>query len=70
MVMGTTCDSCGHRTSEVKSGGGISATGRRIELTMTEPQLDLARDVLKSETCSIEIPSLELHVGAGILGGK
>jgi hypothetical protein len=25
---------------------------------------------LQAETCSIEIPSLELEVGAGTLGGK
>merc|ERR1719477_82019 len=30
----------------------------------------MARDVLKSEHCSIEIPEIELYVGGGLLGGK
>ena len=28
------------------------------------------RDILKSETCSMECPELELHVEAGTLGGR
>lgn len=68
--MGTLCSHCGHRTSEVKSGGGIAPKGRRIALTIDDVELDMARDVLKSETCSVEIPALDLHVGAGVLGGK
>ncbi|KAF2363719.1 Zinc finger ZPR1-type [Trinorchestia longiramus] len=70
VIMATVCDYCGNRTSEVKSGGGISPCGRRIVLRLEDPELDMARDVLKSETCDVQIPELELHVGAGILGGK
>ncbi|XP_010132544.1 PREDICTED: zinc finger protein ZPR1, partial [Buceros rhinoceros silvestris] len=35
----------------------------------TDPA-DMTRDVLKSETCSVEIPELEFELGMGALGGK
>jgi zinc finger protein len=44
--MATNCDSCGHRTNEVKSGGGIEPTGVKIEIYVKE-LIDLKRDVLK-----------------------
>ena len=31
---------------------------------------DLTRDVLKSDTCSLSIPELDLDVGYGALGGR
>ena len=46
VIMATTCDSCGHKTNEVKSGGGIEAKGTKIALRVTDPS-DLNRDVLK-----------------------
>ncbi|NWJ08961.1 ZPR1 protein, partial [Crypturellus undulatus] len=46
IIMATNCDSCGHRTNEVKSGGGIEAQGTRITLRITDPS-DMTRDVLK-----------------------
>lgn len=67
--MATTCTECGHRTNEVKSGGGFAENGMRITLKL-ENQLDLSRDVLKSETCNLSIPELELEVGMGIIGGR
>jgi len=69
IIMATSCDGCGSRTNEVKSGSGISPLGKRMKLRLTDP-FDMARDVLKSDTCSIEIPDLELYVGGGLLGGK
>ncbi|XP_067118324.1 zinc finger protein ZPR1 [Centruroides vittatus] len=69
IIMATTCDHCGHRTSEVKSGSGIEPTGIRIELQITGTH-DMTRDVLKSETCKILIPELELEVGSHTLGSK
>ncbi|XP_042656348.1 zinc finger protein ZPR1 isoform X1 [Tyto alba] len=69
IIMATNCDSCGHRTNEVKSGGAIEAQGTRITLRITDPS-DMTRDVLKSETCSVEIPELEFELGMGALGGK
>ncbi len=67
--MATNCEACGLRTNEVKSGAGIADKGVRITLRITDP-IDLSRDVLKSETCSMSIPELDFEVGAGTLGGK
>ncbi|XP_070808593.1 zinc finger protein ZPR1 [Pituophis catenifer annectens] len=69
VIMATNCDACGHRTNEVKSGGGIEPLGTKITLHVTGPA-DMTRDVLKSETCMIEIPELEFELGMGALGGK
>ncbi|NWT98367.1 ZPR1 protein, partial [Urocynchramus pylzowi] len=69
IIMATNCDSCGHRTNEVKSGGAIEPQGTRITLRITDPS-DMTRDVLKSETCSLQIPELEFELGMGALGGK
>lgn len=67
--MATLCESCGHRTNEVKSGGGIEPQGVRIEVTITGKE-DFSRDLLKSETCDMEIPELELETGPAVLGGR
>jgi len=69
LIMATVCDSCGHKTNEVKSGGGIEEKGKKITLKITDPT-DMSRDVLKSETCSLEIPELEFEIGGAALGGK
>uniref|UniRef100_A0A8C9EHE5 Zinc finger protein 259 n=1 Tax=Pavo cristatus TaxID=9049 RepID=A0A8C9EHE5_PAVCR len=69
IIMATNCDSCGHRTNEVKSGGAIEPRGTRITFRITDPS-DMTRDILKSETCSVEIPELEFELGMGALGGK
>ncbi|XP_071625192.1 zinc finger protein ZPR1 isoform X3 [Heliangelus exortis] len=69
IIMATACDTCGHRTNEVKSGGAIEPQGTRITLRITDPS-DMTRDILKSETCSVEIPELEFELGMGALGGK
>ncbi|XP_058542783.1 zinc finger protein ZPR1 isoform X2 [Neofelis nebulosa] len=46
IIMATNCDSCGHRTNEVKSGGAVEPLGTRITFHITHPS-DLTRDVLK-----------------------
>lgn len=67
--MATICDACGHRTNEVKSGGAIEPRGTKITLHVTDSS-DMTRDLLKSETCRVEIPELEFELGMGALGGK
>lgn len=67
--MATFCEICGHRTNEVKSGSGIEPQGVRIEVIITGKE-DFSRDLLKSETCDMEIPELELEVGPAALGGR
>ncbi|KAL0626839.1 Zinc finger protein ZPR1 [Plecturocebus cupreus] len=69
IIMATNCENCGHRTNEVKSGGAVEALGTRITLHITDPS-DMTRDLLKSETCSVEIPELEFELGMAVLGGK
>ncbi|XP_076294070.1 zinc finger protein Zpr1 [Lasioglossum baleicum] len=69
VIMATVCESCGHRTNEVKSGGGIEPQGVKIEVTVAGKE-DFSRDVLKSETCYMEIPELELEIGPAALGGR
>ncbi|XP_014464340.1 zinc finger protein ZPR1 [Alligator mississippiensis] len=69
IIMATNCEACGHRTNEVKSGGAIEPEGTRITLHITDLS-DMTRDILKSETCSVEIPELEFELGMGALGGK
>ncbi|XP_004585158.4 zinc finger protein ZPR1 [Ochotona princeps] len=69
IIMATNCESCGHRTNEVKSGGAVEPLGTRITLRITDPS-DMTRDLLKSETCSVEIPELEFELGMAVLGGK
>ncbi|ETN67468.1 zinc finger protein [Anopheles darlingi] len=69
VIMATVCDNCGLRTNEVKPGGGIEEQGVKIEVTV-RGRIDFARDVLKSESCSLHIRELECEVGAGALGGR
>lgn len=69
IIMSTVCDHCGYKSNEVKTGGEIPAMGRRITLKVTDPD-DLARDILKSETCGLKIPELNLDLTPGTLGGR
>ncbi|KAF4008905.1 hypothetical protein G4228_000478 [Cervus hanglu yarkandensis] len=55
--------------NEVKSGGAVEPLGTRITFHITDPS-DMTRDLLKSETCSVEIPELEFELGMAVLGGK
>lgn len=69
VIMSTVCDQCGYRSNEVKTGGEVPEKGRRITLKVERPA-DLARDILKSESCSLECPELSLSVNPGTLGGR
>lgn len=69
IIMSTNCEQCGYRSNEVKTGGAIPDQGRRITLKVTDPE-DLARDILKSETCGMKIPELSLDLTPGTLGGR
>ncbi|PHH76784.1 hypothetical protein CDD82_3851 [Ophiocordyceps australis] len=69
VLMSTVCDDCGYRSNDVKTGGEIPPRGEKITLEVNGPT-DLARDILKSETCALECPQLKLHVNPGTLGGR
>ncbi|KAI9828156.1 MAG: nucleolar zinc-finger protein [Thelocarpon impressellum] len=69
IIMSTVCDHCGYRSNEVKTGGKVPLLGRRITLKVEEAD-DLARDILKSESCAFSCPELSLSVNPGTLGGR
>lgn len=69
IIMSTTCQSCGYKSNEVKTGGAIPDKGRRVVLEVVEKD-DLTRDILKSETCSLSFPELSLDLTPGTLGGR
>ncbi|KAA1470344.1 zf-ZPR1-domain-containing protein [Dentipellis sp. KUC8613] len=69
IIMSTNCDRCGYRDNEVKSGAAISEKGKRITLKVEDSE-DLSRDILKSETCGLSIPEIDLVLQAGTLGGR
>uniref|UniRef100_A0A915PQZ4 Zinc finger ZPR1-type domain-containing protein n=1 Tax=Setaria digitata TaxID=48799 RepID=A0A915PQZ4_9BILA len=69
ILMCTVCDTCGWKSNEVKSGSAIRSHGCRLTVSIEE-ETDLARDVLKSDTCSMSIPELDLEVGCGALSGR
>lgn len=65
--MSTVCDHCGYKSSDVRPGGGISEKGAEIKLKVQELP-DLRRDVIKSETASVQIPELQFEILEGSLG--
>lgn len=69
VLMSTVCHDCGYRSNDVKTGGEIPERGEKIVLTV-DGTTDLARDILKSETCGLECPELKLQVNPGTLGGR
>ncbi|OJJ77511.1 hypothetical protein ASPBRDRAFT_190814 [Aspergillus brasiliensis CBS 101740] len=68
-IWATACEHCGYRTSEVKTGGEVPEKGKRITLSV-ENEVDLSRDILKSDTCALYSEELEVTVQPGTLGGR
>ena len=69
IVSTTLCDMCGYKTTDVKTGGEIPEKGKRIWLHAKDAE-DLARDILKSETCVLKIPECRVEVTPGTMGGR
>lgn len=69
IIMATVCESCGYRTSDVKTGGAIPEKGKKITL-LVKNKTDLSRDILKSESCELHSSDLGLEVQPGTLGGR
>lgn len=65
--MAFSCEFCGHKSTEIKQGGGISAHASKITFNI-EKETDLNRDVFKSDTTHFEIPELDLELAPGTLG--
>ena len=59
--MAMSCEYCGHKSNEIKAGSGISDTGTRINLHLTDPS-DLSRDILKVSFIKNSIYSYFTHV--------
>merc|ERR1719220_3372021 len=78
IIMATNCETCAYKSNEVKSGTGFSDLGQKITLTLnnqknlpsTDLKIDLARDILKSETAAIAIPQMDFEMGRGAIQGK
>uniref|UniRef100_A0A914EBW4 Zinc finger ZPR1-type domain-containing protein n=1 Tax=Acrobeloides nanus TaxID=290746 RepID=A0A914EBW4_9BILA len=69
IVMSTNCDRCGYKNNEVKSGGSFQDHGCKLSIKIEEP-IDLSRDILKSDTCSVALPELDIESGGGALAGR
>lgn len=67
IIMAYSCDVCGHKSTEIKQGGGISGNASKITFNVTEPE-DLNRDVFKSDTTFVAIPEIDLELQPGTLG--
>jgi len=68
IVIAFTCDFCLHRSTEVKTGGGVSQKGTVYTIKIDKPE-NLSRDLFKSESAEVEIPEIGCTVVTGSLGG-
>ena len=55
--MSTNCHSCGYKDNEVKSGGAVSAQGKKIILQVEDAE-DLSRDLLKVRSVPSVVPAV------------
>ncbi|PRP78652.1 ZPR1-type zinc finger-containing protein [Planoprotostelium fungivorum] len=69
IIMASSCEYCGYKSSECKAGGAISKRGKRLTLRVESVE-DLNRDILKSETATVYVPEKDLHITRGTLGGR
>ena len=69
IISAVTCEACGYRTNDVKTGGEVPEKGTKLTLQVRSAE-DLGRDILKSETCSLSVPECECELVAGCLGGR
>uniref|UniRef100_A0A914Z655 Zinc finger ZPR1-type domain-containing protein n=1 Tax=Panagrolaimus superbus TaxID=310955 RepID=A0A914Z655_9BILA len=69
IIMATSCDTCGFKSNEIQASGPTQEYGCKLSCQITD-ELDLARDVLKCDTCNMAIPELEIEVGYGALSSR
>ncbi|KAL1921915.1 uncharacterized protein VTP21DRAFT_10557 [Calcarisporiella thermophila] len=69
VIMSTRCDACGYKSNDMKSGGAISLRGKKITLKIVRIE-DMSRDLIKSETCGLQVPEIQLELAQGTLGGR
>uniref|UniRef100_A0A6G1SK39 Zinc finger protein ZPR1 n=1 Tax=Aceria tosichella TaxID=561515 RepID=A0A6G1SK39_9ACAR len=61
ILMATNCEACGHKTAEIKGGGGFEEKGVLIKHKI-KSDADLRLDAVKSDSCVIKVPELELEI--------
>lgn len=69
VISAINCSDCGYRSNDINTGGAVPEKGTRISLTVSQPE-DLNRDILKSQTCVVNIPECEVHMGPGTMGAR
>lgn len=72
IIMAFRCTACGFKDIEVKGGGGVPPQGTVHELRAVpgeSMEIDMRRDVIKSDTASVTIPEVGLELTHGTLGG-
>jgi len=69
IIMTVICPDCSFRNSEVSFGGTIQERGERIALTITSEE-DLNRQLVKSDSATLLIPSIELEIPPTTQRGK
>lgn len=67
IIMAFSCDYCGHRSSEIKQGGGIPEKATKIHFTARCPE-DLNRDLFKSDTVAVNLPECGIELEPGTQG--
>ncbi|CDJ37204.1 zinc-finger protein ZPR1, putative [Eimeria tenella] len=68
LIFAFCCPNCGAKNSEIKAAGAYGLAARRWILTV-EGHDDLNRDVLKGDTATVEIPSLDFSMEGGAEAG-
>lgn len=68
IIMAFVCKHCGFKDNEIKAGGAVPQCGTSVTLTVTN-EVDMKRDVLKSDTTAVFIPEIDLELQCGTLGG-
>eukprot|EP01112_Ceratiomyxa_fruticulosa_P017640 TRINITY_DN5536_c0_g1_i1.p1 TRINITY_DN5536_c0_g1~~TRINITY_DN5536_c0_g1_i1.p1 ORF type:complete len:526 (-),score=131.00 TRINITY_DN5536_c0_g1_i1:100-1677(-) len=63
IIMNFECPHCDYTSKEIQYGGKIEDKGARLELTVKNAR-DLNRQVVKSDTATVTIPSLEFEIPA------
>lgn len=68
IIMSFKCEYCGAHSTETKSSGEVTEKASILTLNV-EGDVDLKRDLFKSETCGVQLPEIELELSYGTLGG-
>ena len=61
IVMSFRCDFCHYINNEIQSGGKVEINGARVIAIVDGPR-DLNRQVVKSEHCTVKIPSIDFEI--------